>query len=63
MTNGFFIGDRIAPQTTQINSSAKELYVNYAERKAGEPFTTRLSQGVTKYLKVTSDGILEGLMK
>ena len=61
LTNPFFIGDRIAPQTTQIVSN--ELYVNYAERKPGEPMTTRPSQGVTKLLKVTPDGILEGLMK
>jgi hypothetical protein len=62
-TNAFLIGDRIAPQTTQINSSAKELYVNFAERKPGEPMTVRPSQGVTLYLKVTPSGILEGLMK
>jgi len=62
-TNAFFIGDRIAPQTSQINTSAHELYVNYAERKSGEPFTARPSQGATKILKVTSDGILKGLMQ
>lgn len=62
-TNAFLIGDRIAPQTTEINSSARELYVNYATRKNGEPMTTQPSQGVTLYLKVTPDGVLEGLMK
>ncbi len=61
-TNAFFIGDRIAPQTTQINTSAKELYVNYAERKSGEPMTARPSQGATLYLKVTPAGVLEGVM-
>ena len=60
--NAFFIGDRIAPQTTQINSSAKELYVNFAERKPGEPMTAQPSQGATLYLKVTPAGVLEGLM-
>jgi len=62
-TNAFFIGDRIAPQSTEIHSDSKELYVNFAERKPGEPFTTQPSQGVTLYLKVTTDGVLEGLMK
>jgi hypothetical protein len=62
-TNAFLIGDRIAPQTTEINTSAQELYVNFAERNAGEPMTTKPSHGATLYLKVTADGVLEGLMK
>lgn len=62
-TNAFFIGDRIAPQTTEIHSDSKELYVNFAERKPGEPFTVQPSQGATLYLKVTPSGVLEGLMK
>lgn len=52
LTNAFFIGDRIAPQTTEIHSG--KLYVNYAERKSGEPMTTRPSVGVTKYLEINS---------
>ena len=62
-TNAFFIGDRIAPQTTEINSVAKELYVNYADRKPGEPFTVQPSQGKTLVLKITPNEVLEGLMK
>ena len=62
-TNAFLIGDRIAPQSTEINTSANELYVNFAERKPGEPMTTPPSQGATLYLKVTPQGVLEGLMK
>ncbi|MFA6339153.1 MAG: hypothetical protein WCW87_03800 [Candidatus Paceibacterota bacterium] len=62
-TNAFFVGDRIAPQTTEINTSASELYVNFAERKPGESMTTQPSQGATLYLKVTSDGKLTGLMQ
>ncbi len=62
-TNAFLIGDRIAPQTTEIHSDSLELRVNYATRKPGEPMTARASVGVTLFLKVTSDGVLEGLMK
>ncbi|MEK7640930.1 MAG: hypothetical protein AAB389_02960 [Patescibacteria group bacterium] len=68
-TNAFLVGDRIAPQTTEIREivirgiSSSEIYVNFAERKPGEPFTTRPSVGVTLYLKVTPAGVLEGLMK
>ena len=53
LTNAFFIGDRIAPQTTEIHSG--KLYVNYAERKSGEPMTTQPSVGVTKYLEINSN--------
>lgn len=62
-TNAFLVGDRIAPQSTYIPANSQELQVNYAERKSGEPMTARPSVGVTLLLKVTSAGILEGLMK
>lgn len=62
-TNAFFVGDRIAPQTMYIPIGSQELQVNYAERKSGEPMTAQPSQGVTLLLKVTKDGVLEGLMK
>ncbi len=61
-TNAFLIGDRIAPQSTEINSSAMELHVNYADRKANEPMTTQPSVGSVKILKVTPDGKLAGIM-
>lgn len=61
MTNTFFVGDRIAPQSTEIIS--RELRVNFAERKAGEPMTANPSVGATLLLKVTRDGVLEGLMR
>jgi len=49
-TNAVLLGDRIAPQTTEIKNG--ELIVNYAERKAGEPMTAQPSMGVSKYLTV-----------
>lgn len=62
-TNAFFIGDRIAPQTTEIHPDSRELYVNFAERKPGEPMTADPTVGATLLLAVTPDGVLEGLMK
>lgn len=62
-TNAFLIGDRIAPQTTEIHADSKELYVNYAERKPGEPMTAQPSVGATLYLQVTPEGVLKGLMQ
>ena len=60
-TNAFLIGDRIAPQSTNI--IANELHVNFAERYPGEPMTAQPSVGATLLLKVTPEGVLEGLMK
>lgn len=58
-TNAFLIGDRIAPQSTEIHSDSGQLSVNYADRKAGEPMTAKPSQGKTLFLKVTQNGVLE----
>ena len=60
-TNAFFVGDRIAPQNNYIVSN--ELNINYAERRPGEEFSVPPSQGAVLLLKVTPDGVLEGLMK
>ncbi len=60
-TNAFYIGDRIAPQNTEIHTG--ELHINFAERRPGEPMTAEPSQGAVLVLKVTPEGVLEGLMK
>jgi hypothetical protein len=60
-TNAFFVGDRIAPQSTEIKSG--ELHVNYAERRSGQPMSSQPDQGAVLLLKVNSLGVLEGLMK
>ncbi len=54
-TNAVFLGDRIAPQTTEFRDG--KIIVNYADRKPGEPMTAPPSVGVSKYLKV-EDGVL-----
>lgn len=56
-TNAVLLGDRVAPQTTEIRDG--NLIVNYAERKQGEPMTTRPSVGVSKYLKVVDGKLME----
>ncbi len=63
LTNTFLVGDRIAPQSTEIHEDSKELHVNFAERKVGEPMSAQPSVGAVLLLKVTPDGVLEGLMK
>jgi len=37
-SNGFFIGDRIAPQSTQLGDN-NSIIVNYADRGVDEPFS------------------------
>lgn len=56
-TNAILLGDRIAPQTTEIKNG--ELIVNYAERRPGEPMSTQPSIGISKYLKVENGSLVE----
>ena len=56
-TNGILLGDRIAPQTTQINNG--RVIVNYADRKAGEAMAATPSIGVSKYFKVNGNQLIE----
>lgn len=55
-TNAVLLGDRIAPQTTQIKDGM--LVVNYADRNSDEPMSTQPSVGVTKYLKVKDSALV-----
>ena len=52
-TNGMLLGDRIAPQTTEIRN--ERLIVNFATRKADEPMSAPVSVGTTAYFKVVDD--------
>jgi hypothetical protein len=48
-TNAMLLGDRIAPQN--INIIDGRAVVNFAERKAGEPFSTPPSVGKSVYIQ------------
>ena len=50
-TNAVLLGDRIAPQTTEIQNG--EVIVNYADRNAGEPMTAKPSVGKSKHLTLS----------
>jgi hypothetical protein len=56
-TNGILLGDRIAPQTTQITDLM--IIANYAERKPDEPMTADPSVGVSKYFVVEGTTLIE----
>jgi heat shock protein HslJ len=54
-SDGFLLGDRIAPQTTGMSqnpSTPDVIVVNYADRKQGEAFTIKPSVGKSIQLKL-----------
>lgn len=54
-SDGYLLGDRIAPQSTNMSQDATQKYVvvfNYADRAPGEPMTSRPSVGKSAYLKL-----------
>jgi len=56
-TNAILLGDRIAPQTTQIKDDI--VIINYADRRVGEPMTASPSIGVSKYLSLDNGNLRE----
>ncbi len=59
-TNAVYLGDRIAPQTTEVRDGT--VIVNYADRAPGEPYSAAPSLGVSKYLEI-QDGQLVEIMR
>jgi len=52
-SHGLFLGDRIAPQTTEMSqnpSTPNVIVVNYADRRVGESFATPPSMGKSIWL-------------
>lgn len=56
-TNAELLGDRIAPQTTQIVDET--IIANFAERAEGEPMTVQPSVAVSKYFRVMGTVLTE----
>lgn len=54
-SDGYLLGDRIAPQTTEVSRNPRHkqvIVVNFAERVPNEPMTTAPSVGKSVYLKI-----------
>ncbi len=54
-SDGYLLGDRIAPQTTTLSANPNHknvVVVNYADRAEGEPMTTPPTIGKSVYLKM-----------
>lgn len=65
-SDGYLLGDRIAPQSTNLSPNPQQKYVvvfNYADRAAGEPMTAQPSVGKSVYLKIDSTGMRWGIVE
>lgn len=67
-SHALFLGDRIAPQTTELDEGRtvrgtnrqNVIVVNYAERLSGEPFTARPSVGKSIWIKLDPENMRFG---
>jgi len=59
-TNAIFLGDRIAPQSTNIDpNNPSQFIVNYADRNASEPLTSPPTVGVSRTFKLENGSLVE----
>lgn len=64
-SDGYLLGDRIIPQTTELSHNPRHrnvVVVNYADRSPGEPITTQLSVGKSVYLKLNPETMQWGVV-
>lgn len=57
-SDGYLLGDRIAPQSTNLSMNPRHKNVvvfNYADREPGEPMSVRPSRGKSAYLKLDAE--------
>ena len=59
-TNAIFLGDRIAPQSTNVDpNNPAQFIVNYADHAPGEPMSAQPTQGVSKSFKLDNGTLVE----
>jgi hypothetical protein len=64
-SDGYFLGDRIAPQTTEVSPNPNQKYVvvvNYADRAPADPMTAKPSIGKSAYLKLDPSSMQWGVV-
>lgn len=65
-SDGYLLGDRIAPQSTNVSPNPRHKHVvvfNYADRLPGEPMTARPSVGKSVYLKLNPASMQWGIVE
>jgi len=59
-TNAIFLGDRIAPQSTNVDpTNPAQFIVNYSERKASDPMSAQPSVAVSRTFKLDKGTLVE----
>ncbi len=64
-SDGYLLGDRIAPQSTNLSQNPRHQRVvvfNYADRNVDEPMVTPPSMGKSAYLKIDPDTLRWGIV-
>jgi len=64
-SDGYPLGDRIAPQTTVMSRNPRHknvVVVNYGDRRPDEPMTAQPSVGKSVYLKLDADTVRWGIV-
>jgi hypothetical protein len=65
-SDGYLLGDRIAPQSVDLSLNPRHKYVvvvNYADRLPGEPMTAQPSLGQSAYLKLDTENMMWGIVE
>jgi hypothetical protein len=64
-SDGYLLGDRIAPQTTLASRNPRHknvIVVNYRDRRPGEPMTAQPSVDKSVYLKLDAEAVRWGVV-
>jgi hypothetical protein len=65
-SDGYRLGDRIAPQAIEMSSNPRHknvIVANYADRAADEPMTEQASVGKSIYLKLDTNSMMWGIVE
>lgn len=65
-SDGYLLGDRIAPQRTELSQNPEHknvIVVNYADRAPEEPMTAQPSIGKSAYLKLDTESMQWGIVE
>lgn len=65
-SEGYLLGDRIAPQPIQLSSNPRHINVvvaNYAVREDGQPMTSQPTLGKSAYLKLDLESMRWGIVE
>jgi hypothetical protein len=65
-SDGYLLGDRVAPQTIQMSPNPKHknvIVVTFADRAMGEPMTAQPSIGKSVYLKLDTASMMWGIVE